>query len=76
MRSWGSLAMRATRDQEGVQEDRQKYHPDLNQGDAEAEEKFKEASSAYDVVRLKNAASTTNTGTRGSTVVASSNFTT
>lgn len=27
-----------------------KYHPDLNQGDAGAEEKFKEASSAYDVL--------------------------
>lgn len=28
-----------------------KYHPDLNQGDAEAETKFKECSEAYDVLR-------------------------
>ena len=28
-----------------------KYHPDKNPGDKEAEEKFKEAAEAYDVLR-------------------------
>lgn len=31
-----------------------KYHPDKNQGDAEAEERFKEASEAYDVLSDDN----------------------
>jgi molecular chaperone DnaJ len=31
-----------------------KYHPDKNQGDKEAEEKFKEVAEAYDVLRDKN----------------------
>lgn len=49
-----------------------KYHPDLNQGDAGAEEKFKEASSAYDVYpHLRSVVSTTNMDTRASTAVAS-----
>ena len=28
-----------------------KYHPDRNQGDAESEKKFKEASAAYEVLK-------------------------
>ena len=44
-----------------------KFHPDKNPGDHEAEEKFKEASEAYDILRdQRNDKSMTSMGMKGS----------
>lgn len=49
------LAVERTADQETIKKAYRKlalrYHPDRNNGDAEAEEKFKEATEAYEVLR-------------------------
>ena len=47
-----------------------KYHPDRNEGDKEAEEKFKEAAEAYEVLsNPEKNQDMTNSGTKGCLVV-------
>ena len=41
----------ARRDPQGLQEDRQESHPDLNPGDPKAAERFKAASAAHDLLK-------------------------
>ena len=51
LRSAGSHErVNSRRNKESIQEKAIQYHPDKNPGDKEAEEKFKEAAEAYDVL--------------------------
>lgn len=51
MRCWGYLkVLMPLRSRKPYRKLALKYHPDKNPGDKEAEEKFKEAAEAYDVL--------------------------